>query len=57
MQAKRYGEKNSVGRPEVQSFVGAMHGQATQGVFITTSGSFILEDPPTFQPLAYIVKA
>ena len=33
------GEKNSAGRPEVQSFVGAMHGQATQGVFIT-SGSF-----------------
>lgn len=39
VQAKRYGEKNSVGRPEVQSFVGAMHGRATQGVFIT-SGSF-----------------
>lgn len=39
VQAKRYGEKNSVGRPEIQSFVGAMHGQATQGVFIT-SGSF-----------------
>ena len=37
VQAKRYGEKNSVGRPEVQSFVGAMHGQATQGVFITSS--------------------
>jgi hypothetical protein len=39
VQAKRYGEKNSVGRPEVQSFVGAMHGQAKQGIFIT-SGSF-----------------
>ena len=39
VQAKRYGEKNSVCRPELQSFVGAMHGQATQGVFIT-SGSF-----------------
>ena len=39
VQAKRYGEKNSVGRPEVQPFVGAMHGQASQGVFIT-SGSF-----------------
>ena len=39
VQAKRYGEKNSVGRLEVQSFVGAMHGQALQGVFIT-SGSF-----------------
>ena len=39
VQAKRYSEKNSVGRSEVQSFVGAMHGQATQGVFIT-SGSF-----------------
>ena len=41
VQAKRYGEKNSVGRPEVQSFVGAMHGRATQGVFIT-SGSFTI---------------
>lgn len=39
VQAKRYGKKNSVGRPELQSFVGAMHGQATRGVFIT-SGSF-----------------
>ena len=39
VQAKRYSEKNSVGRPEVQSFVGAMHGRASQGVFIT-SGSF-----------------
>lgn len=39
VQAKRYGGKNSVGRTEVQSFVGAMHGQASQGVFIT-SGSF-----------------
>lgn len=32
VQGKRYGEKNSVGRTEVQSFVGAMHGQASQGV-------------------------
>lgn len=39
VQAKRDGEKNSAGRLEVQSFVGAMHGQASQGVFIT-SGSF-----------------
>lgn len=34
VQAKRYGEKNSVCRPEVQSFVGAMHGQATQGALL-----------------------
>ena len=33
------GDKNSANRPEVQSFVGAVHGQASQGVFIT-SGSF-----------------
>lgn len=26
VQAKRYGKKNSGGPPEVQSFVGAMHG-------------------------------
>lgn len=34
VQAKRYSEKNSVGRPEVQTFVGAMHGRATQGAFL-----------------------
>ena len=38
IQAKRYGS-GTVGRPEIQSFVGALTGkQATRGVFITTSG-------------------
>jgi restriction system protein len=37
IQAKRW--QNGVGRPEVQSFYGALAGQrATKGVFITTSG-------------------
>lgn len=37
VQAKRYALDTSVGRPEVQAFVGALHGnQANQGVFITT---------------------
>ena len=36
IQAKRW--KNSVGRPDIQSFVGALAGQhATKGIFITTS--------------------
>jgi len=36
VQAKRW--KNVVGRPEIQRFFGALHGQrATKGVFITTS--------------------
>lgn len=40
VQAKRYGLDNAVGRPEIQAFVGALHGnQANQGVFIT-SGRF-----------------
>lgn len=40
VQAKRYGPENAVGRPEIQAFVGALHGnQANQGVFIT-SGRF-----------------
>lgn len=38
VQAKRYKENNSVGRPDLQSFVGALHGKrATRGVFITAS--------------------
>ena len=37
IQAKRYADGNSVGRPEVQGFVGALHGRADSGVFITTS--------------------
>ena len=35
LQAKRW--KGNVGRPEIQSFVGAMHGRAQKGVFIATS--------------------
>jgi restriction system protein len=38
VQAKRYGAGKTVGRPEIQEFVGALHGaQADRGVFITTS--------------------
>ena len=38
VQAKRYAADRTVGRPEIQTFVGALHGQgAGQGVFITTS--------------------
>ena len=36
VQAKRYARENSVGRPEVQAFVGALSGKADQGVLITT---------------------
>jgi len=37
VQAKRYAIDNAVGRPDIQAFVGALHGaQANQGVFITT---------------------
>jgi restriction system protein len=37
LQAKRWDE-NAVGRPEIQKFVGALHGQrARKGIFITTS--------------------
>lgn len=40
VQAKRYAVDAAVGRPEIQAFVGALHGnQANQGVFIT-SGRF-----------------
>lgn len=37
VQAKRYSSGNSVQRPEVQGFVGALSGKADGGVFITTS--------------------
>ena len=38
VQAKRYGAARSVGRPEIQEFVGALPGaQADRGIFITTS--------------------
>lgn len=37
VQAKRYTDR-SVGRPDIQAFVGALHGaQASRGIFITTS--------------------
>lgn len=36
IQAKRYALDNSVGRPEIQSFVGALSGKADSGVFLTT---------------------
>jgi restriction system protein len=38
VQAKRYGPGTSVGRPDVQGFVGSLVGLgATKGVFVTTS--------------------
>jgi restriction system protein len=38
VQAKRYRAEQSVGRPEIQAFVGALQGtQADRGIFITTS--------------------
>jgi restriction system protein len=38
VQAKRYAEGSSIGRPEVQGFVGSLVGfGATKGVFVTTS--------------------
>lgn len=38
VQAKRYAEGNSIGRPEVQGFVGSLVGLgASKGVFVTTS--------------------
>jgi restriction system protein len=37
VQAKRYTDR-PVGRPDIQAFVGALHGaQASRGIFITTS--------------------
>ena len=39
VQAKRYAPENTVGRPAIQAFIGAMTGEnATKGVFVTTSG-------------------
>jgi restriction system protein len=39
VQAKRYATDRKVGRPDIQGFVGALHGaQASRGIFITTSG-------------------
>jgi restriction system protein len=43
VQAKCYAADRSVGRPEIQEFVGALHGaQADRGIFITT-GRFTAE--------------
>lgn len=37
VQAKRYAVDSTVGRPDIQAFVGALQGaQANQGVFLTT---------------------
>lgn len=37
LQAKRYAIDRPVGRPDLQAFVGALHGKADAGVFITTA--------------------
>lgn len=38
IQAKKWKEENPVGRPEIQKFIGALHGQRSKkGIFITTS--------------------
>ena len=38
VQAKRYAQENTIGRPAIQQFVGSLIGQgATKGVFVTTS--------------------
>jgi restriction system protein len=38
LQAKRYQQGSNIGGPEIQAFMGALHGQgANGGVFITTS--------------------
>lgn len=38
LQAKKWDKANPIGRPEIQKFVGALHGKrARKGVFITTS--------------------
>lgn len=38
IQAKRYAPDNSIGRPEIQKFVGSLMGEsASKGVFVTTS--------------------
>ena len=40
VQAKRYASDNTMGRPAIQEFVGALAGNAaSQGVFLTTSRS------------------
>lgn len=36
IECKRYGERTSVGRPDLQKLVGAMSGRASHGIFVTT---------------------
>lgn len=49
IQAKRWKENNKVGRPEIQSFVGALAGKgAKKGVFITASD--FTDDAKKFEP-------
>jgi restriction system protein len=53
VQTKRYGAESPVRRPEIQEFVGALHGaQADRGIFITTSrftkGGSLRSPPATF---------
>lgn len=37
MQAKRYAEEQTVGRPDIQAFVGAIAGRGGKGLFVTTA--------------------
>ena len=37
VECKQHSDSNSVGRPLLQKLVGAMHGQASKGFFVTTS--------------------
>lgn len=49
IQAKKWQAGNSVGRPELQKFVGALAGQgATKGIFITTS--FFTKEALDYRP-------
>lgn len=44
IQAKRW-DSTSVGRPEIQKFVGALHGKpARKGIFLTTLGGRMVTD-------------
>ncbi len=37
IQAKRYNEKNKVREPDIRNFIGAMSGDVSKGIFVTTS--------------------
>jgi Restriction endonuclease len=55
-QAKRW--EKPVGRPEIQKFFGALHGQrATKGVFVTTSAfsGEAIEHTGTFTPRVILI--